>query len=204
MMPQNYPTIPNQVNNTTANLMNPYPQPSPLVVAPANQLNMAAKNMQSNIIHNQEKLYHKQLTKQLELENQRLRDERINNELKEIKEAIKQPHANDGGAVNVNVVQTVGNTTEPKTDIVVVKDTSGRLKIPSGSYSLYLCLNIFLPGVGTMVAGCQYGNTSDIGDRTGELICHGVTQLLTCFLIFGWIWAIMEATKYFEKGVCGC
>ena len=121
----------------------------------------------------------------------------------EIKEAVKQPHANNSGAVNVNVVQKVGNTTEPIT-AVVVKDTSGRLKIPSGSYSLYLCLNIFLPGVGTMVAGCQYGNTSDIGDRTGELICHGVTQLLTCFLIFGWIWAIMEATKYFEKGVFGC
>ena len=60
-MSQNYPPVPYQQNNTTANLMNPYPYPppTPLIVAPSNQINQAAKNMETNIIQNQDKLYNK-------------------------------------------------------------------------------------------------------------------------------------------------
>ena len=60
-----------------------------------------------------------------------------------------------------------------------------------------------MPGIGTIVEGAMFGKaTANHADRTGELICHGVVQLLTWALIFGWIWAIMEASRYFEIGVC--
>ena len=205
MMAQNYPTLPNQMNNTAANLMTPYPQPPPLVaqppvvVAPANQVNMAAKNMESNIIHNQKEIYQKQEIKRLETENQKLQNKLLSNKIENLEKKIEDNNKKGGDVI---VIQGAGVVTPPTPP--VMKDPSGRLKMPQGSYCLYLCLNIFLPGVGTLVAACQYGNTPDIGDRTNELICHGVGQICSCILIFGWIWAILEATRHFEKGVCGC
>ena len=171
-MAQNYP-----MNNTAANLMNPYQQPPPLVVVPPNQINMAAKNMESNIIHNQEKYYHKQETNRLKDEVDKLRNEKIINEIKNLKEDIndikRAPTQNTGNPnIIVNVQQQQQQQQQQGPAVVAI--TNGRLKYDSGSYCLFLCLNIFLPGVGTMVAGCQYGKTSDIGDRT------------------------------FEKGTCGC
>ena len=207
MMAQNYPTLPNQMNNTAANLMTPYPQPPPLVaqpplvVAPANQVNMAAKNMESNIIHNQKEIYHKQEIKRLETENQKLQNKLLSNKIENLEKKIEDNNKKGGDII---VIQGGGGGVVTEPNPPVMKDPSGRLKMPQGSYCLYLCLNIFLPGVGTLVAACQYGNTPDIGDRTNELICHGVGQICSCILIFGWIWAILEATRHFEKGVCGC
>ena len=208
MMAQNYPTLPNQMNNTAANLMTPYPQPPPLVaqppvvVAPANQVNMAAKNMEQNIIHNQKELYQKQRIQTLEAENQKLHNKILTDKIDNLEKKLEDKNNKDG---NIIIIPGAGVVTPPtQVEPVVMKDPSGRLKMPQGSYCLYLCLNIFLPGVGTLVAACQYGNTPDIGDRTNELICHGVGQICSCILIFGWIWAILEATRHFEKGVCGC
>jgi len=208
MMAQNYPTLPNQMNNTAANLMTPYPQPPPLVaqppvvVAPANQVNMVAKNMEQNIIHNQKELYQKQRIQTLEAENQKLHNKILTDKIDNLEKKLEDKNNKDG---NIIIIPTGGVVTPPtQVEPVVMKDPSGRLKMPQGSYCLYLCLNIFLPGVGTLVAACQYGNTPDIGDRTNELICHGIGQICSCILIFGWIWAILEATRHFEKGVCGC
>ena len=207
MMAQNYPTLPNQMNNTAANLMTPYPQPPPLVaqppvvVAPANQVNMAAKNMEQNIINNQKEIYHKQEIKRLETENQKLQNKLLSNKIENLEKKIEDNNKKGGDII---VIQGGGGGVVTEPNPPVMKDPSGRLKMPQGSYCLYLCLNIFLPGVGTLVAACQYGNTPDIGDRTNELICHGVGQICSCILIFGWIWAILEATRHFEKGVCGC
>ena len=208
MMAQNYPTLPNQMNNTATNLMTPYPQPPPLVaqpplvVAPANQVNMVAKNMEQNIIHNQKELYQKQRIQTLEAENQKLHNKILTDKIDNLEKKLEDKNNKDG---NIIIIPTGGVVTPPtQVEPVVMKDPSGRLKMPQGSYCLYLCLNIFLPGVGTLVAACQYGNTPDIGDRTNELICHGVGQICSCILIFGWIWAILEATRHFEKGVCGC
>lgn len=168
-----------------------------------------------------------QLEKELEelkAKNKELENKMLRKEIKSIKEAneeqnklnlemqritmlltmMNQVTKNQPNNNNINI--TVGQTTEaPKIErpIVAVPKT-GRLTYPDSSYCLFLCLNIFLPGVGTIVAGVQYGHTSDIGNRKDELICHGVVQLLTSILIFGWAWAIMEASKYFEKDVCGC
>ena len=63
-------------------------------------------------------------------------------------------------------------------------------------------LNLFLSGVGSIVAGILYGKTSRLGDRTGNLICHGIAQLIFAITIFGWVWAIRDALNYFACGSC--
>ena len=138
----------------------------------------------------------------MEAENQKLHNKILTDKIDNLEKKLEDKNNKDG---NIIIIPTGGVVTPPtQVEPVVMKDPSGRLKMPQGSYCLYLCLNIFLPGVGTLVAACQYGNTPDIGDRTNELICHGVGQICSCILIFGWIWAILEATRHFEKGVCGC
>ena len=194
-MSQNYPPQQYPVNNTSANLMNPYQYPPPpLIVASPNQIKNAAKNMESNIIVHQDKLYHKQEKDHLK---EKIEDLRFKNLEDKIDNLNQVNRTQTGGPIIVNVQQQQQTTTATETKVVIVNT---RLKYSSGYFCLFLCLNIFFPGVGTMVAACLFGNTSDIGDRTGEIICHGVVQLLCTFFIFGWIWAILDAVRYFEGG----
>ncbi len=51
-----------------------------------------------------------------------------------------------------------------------------------------LIVNIFLPGVGSMISGCI------IGQNVGKsYILEGVFQLLTAPCIIGWIWSIFSS-----------
>ena len=192
-MSQNYPPVPYQQNNTTANLMNPYPYPppTPLIVAPSNQINQAAKNMETNIIQNQDKLYNK-------AEKERLKDKIQDLQFKNLENKIDNLARTQTQAGQQQQVVIV-NQTPPSQQTVIV---TSKLKYSSGMYCLFLCLNIFLPGIGTIVAGIMYGKTAETGNRTGEVVCHGVCQFFLSILIFGWIWAIMDAVKYFEAGTC--
>lgn len=81
------------------------------------------------------------------------------------------------------------------------KDT--KLKIPKTAWIAIIIVNTILPGVGTMIAGCLYGDTPECGDRTGKVLCRGIVQLSTCLFIIGWIWSIKDALYYFEQGNCG-
>jgi hypothetical protein len=81
------------------------------------------------------------------------------------------------------------------------KDT--KLKIPKTPWIAIIIVNTILPGVGTMIAGCLYGDTPECGDRTGKVLCRGIVQLATCLFIIGWIWSIKDALYYFEQGNCG-
>jgi len=49
---------------------------------------------------------------------------------------------------------------------------------------ILLFINIFFPGIGTMIVGCM-----DI-KNPGYFLCWGLFQLLTAFLLIGWILAI--------------
>ena len=193
-MSQNYPPVPYQQNNTTANLMNPYPYPppTPLIVAPSNQINQAAKNMETNIIQNQDKLYNK-------AEKERQKDKIQDLQFKNLENKIDNLARTQTQAGQQQQVVIV-NQTPPSRQTVIV--ATSKLKYSSGMYCLFLCLNIFLPGIGTIVAGIMYGKTAETGNRTGEVVCHGVCQFFLSILIFGWIWAIMDAVKYFEGGCC--
>ena len=48
-----------------------------------------------------------------------------------------------------------------------------------------LIINIFFPGFGTII-GALVGKTSEVGLQ----IVIGIIQLLTAWLLIGWIWAI--------------
>ena len=59
-----------------------------------------------------------------------------------------------------------------------------------------LILNIipFTSGVGTMVSAC-----ANKGDFNGSALCFGILQLLTAFLLVGWIWSIVHGVWIFQK-----
>mmetsp|Transcript_7227 Transcript_7227/g.22204 ORF Transcript_7227/g.22204 Transcript_7227/m.22204 type:complete len:96 (-) Transcript_7227:106-393(-) len=56
---------------------------------------------------------------------------------------------------------------------------------------LILLLNIFLPGIGSIVTGVSKSKTSTI--------IVGVLQLLTSWIIVGWIWSIWWGILIYQK-----
>ena len=64
-------------------------------------------------------------------------------------------------------------------------------------YYLLLFLNIFFPGVGTIIAAIGWGNTCKNKNRTKELLLRGILQILTSIFIIGWIQSIFDAINYF-------
>ena len=72
-------------------------------------------------------------------------------------------------------------------------DFPSRLKYSRGIYYLILILNICLPGSGTIIAGCGWGN-----NRRRELIFRGIIQFFTTIFLVGWIQAIHDACYYFK------
>ena len=147
--------------------------------------------METNIIQNQDKLYNK-------AEKERLKDKIQDLQFKNLENKIDNLARTQTQAGQQQQVVIV-NQTPPQQTVIVA---TSKLKYSSGMYCLFLCLNIFLPGIGTIVAGIMYGKTAETGNRTGEVVCHGVCQFFLSILIFGWIWAIMDAVKYFEAGCC--
>ena len=72
-------------------------------------------------------------------------------------------------------------------------DSTSRLKYSRGIYYLILILKICLPGSGTIIAGCGWGN-----NRRRELIFRGIIQFFTTIFLVGWIQAIHDACYYFK------
>lgn len=54
-------------------------------------------------------------------------------------------------------------------------------KVSETSALLILITNLFMPGIGTVVAGIIDGNGTNI-----KLVIYGVLQLI--IVVFGWIW----------------
>ena len=189
-------------NNFPPNYLVPTGPPNPMVVAQPSQIKNYANEMVNKIKENQEKMDRENEVKRLK---EKLDDEKFKRLETLIKEKNSGPQ-NINISPNINVTGAQANANANATNIgvgVIAVDSRGRLEYSTGYFCLFLCLNIFLPGIGTIVAGAMFGKaTATHADRTGELICHGVVQLLTCAFIFGWIWAIMEASRYFEIGVC--
>eukprot|EP00727_Mastigamoeba_balamuthi_P007023 m51a1_g2941 hypothetical protein (89) ;mRNA; f:603055-603754 len=69
----------------------------------------------------------------------------------------------------------------------IVEHTIG-LKTPGkGLVGLILgIVNILLPGIGVIIAGAIDGGEGGVVD-----IIIGLIQLVTCWLVIGWIWAIV-------------
>jgi hypothetical protein len=71
-----------------------------------------------------------------------------------------------------------------KNDIPVVTKTIGLI---------LLIVNIFLPGVGTMISACVGSGCK------WEQIIVGICQSFTSFLIIGWIWSIWWGIVIVQK-----
>ena len=82
-------------------------------------------------------------------------------------------------------------------DSFIILKTFWKLYYSLKIFYIILFLNIFLPGVGTIIAGIGWGKTCQYKNRTCELIIRGIFQFLTFFLIFGWIQSIRDANNYF-------
>tara|TARA_B110000503_G_C6868096_1_gene297518 strand:- start:317 stop:556 length:240 start_codon:yes stop_codon:yes gene_type:complete len=63
------------------------------------------------------------------------------------------------------------------------------IKLDSQMALVVLILSIFAPGFSTIVAGVL----SKDDDKQKSAIIVGIIQILTSFILIGWIWAIMNA-----------
>lgn len=146
---------------------------------------------------------------------ERLKEKQRESETREMREMLQMnmhvglhnlSSNKNGGGVNINNNNNNNNNNNLGGGQAVVVNTyvvdDGRLTYPFGMYCLFLLLNLILPGVGSILAGILYGKTSKRGDRTGNIICHGIGQLIFAITIFGWIWAIRDALNYFALGSC--
>ena len=78
------------------------------------------------------------------------------------------------------------------------KTYSKRLYYNIKIYYIILFLNIFFPGIGTIIVAIGWGNTCKYKDRTKELLLRGIIQILTIIFLIGWVKAIFDAINYFE------
>ena len=70
-------------------------------------------------------------------------------------------------------------------------DTAINRTSPGMAYAC-LCLNIFFPGVGTMVNSCM-------GPFTGIGFLYGLIQLFFFWTLVGWVWAILYGVEIVRK-----
>jgi hypothetical protein len=60
---------------------------------------------------------------------------------------------------------------------------------------ILLIINIFLPGIGTIIAGIQCERRRR---RNFNIIC-GILQLLLAIILIGWIWSIIWGILIYKR-----
>ena len=68
------------------------------------------------------------------------------------------------------------------------------IKLSSMMGLIVLILAMFLPGWSTIIAGVVAGS-----DYLMASIVIGVLQILTCWFLVGWLWAIYDGFKIFSN-----
>jgi len=193
----------------------PNAPPSNVPVQPVNQF----VNVNQNVPNQQNELLLQKILEQqnnMMKENERIRQENekkayeqrihdlekqnMENQLKHIKELTL---AKDSGREIIINNNNNNNNVNNNINANVILVPSTKLQYGFGIYCLILFLNICMPGIGTLVAAFGWGRTV-IPDKTGKLICHGIFQLATCIIIYGWIWAVVDALNSFEDGHWAC
>ncbi len=80
-----------------------------------------------------------------------------------------------------------------------VRTVGGRVipKLSPTMASGVLLLNIFFPGLGTMVVGCYISEKNSESENKNEVCCGwfciGLLQMIFASCIFGWVWSIIAA-----------
>ena len=114
--------------------------------------------------------------------------------VKEIKEREIEIRKNDNIFNNNNNFNNNNINELPKFNKTYSKRLYYNIKI----YYIILFLNIFFPGIGTIIVAIGWGNTCKYKDRTKELLLRGILQILTIIFLVGWVQAIFDAINYFE------
>ena len=131
-----------------------------------------------------------------------LEKQNVENQLSHIRDLTLAKDSGRGIIINNNNNNNNNNVNSNiNANVILVPST--KLQYGFGIYCLILFLNICMPGIGTLVAAFGWGRTV-IPDKTGKLICHGIFQMATCFIIYGWIWAVVDALNSFEDGHWAC
>ena len=137
----------------------------------------------------------------LKKENENLRHQQLMNQVQANKEIL-------GAQINGIRSQqpiNINNVNDVKTDVKVNVNVNSRRRLifSTEAFCALLLLNIFFPGIGTIVAGVLYGNTV-FPSKTANLICRGIIQMATYPIVIGWIWALCDAINSFEDGHLIC
>ena len=182
----NYPNIPtNQMIQYPPNIQNPQILDSNALLA--------------QICKGQEEQKNREKDKEIQDLKDRLNEERIkqlqsdNNQILANQRMVALMINRGNGDNNININNNNNNV---NTNIVGVGYGLTKLNIPGGMWCIIFLINLFLPGLGTIIAGIMYGKTVN-PDRTGVVICHGITQIITFLTIIGWIWALIDTVHYF-------
>jgi len=68
------------------------------------------------------------------------------------------------------------------------------VKLPRRTAIVILCLNVFLPGFGTFIAGLYGG-----GEVVFNNLIVGILQGLLSLILVGWIWSIYTGYCIYEE-----
>ena len=77
---------------------------------------------------------------------------------------------------------------QPAQQTIIIIEKSSYPSVNKCLALIILILNIFCPGIGTIIMGCSSQNC-------GEWVCTGLLQILLFPLLIGWIWAICTGVK---------
>ena len=97
---------------------------------------------------------------------------------------------------------TITNEDIRETESSEDNNISLKLNYSKSVFYFILFLNIFLPGIGTIIAGIGWGKKCENKNRTKELIIRGIIQFFTFIFLVGWIQGIIDAWNYFEINIC--
>ena len=167
--------------------------------------NINTNELLLQLMQQQQKEKEEREKKELAKEIEKLKEERMLSEMRNIKDVVMATKSQGNINVNTNVNNQNQNTLGGNVPITYQQVSySNRLVIDGCMWFVFLLLNLCFGGVGTILAGVYYGHTAMNGiDRRGELVCRGIIQIL-CFpcFFFGNIWGFVEAVHSFESGHC--
>ena len=196
---QQYPQPLNQFVNVNQPM--PNPQNDLLVKILEQQNNMMKEN--ERIRREAEKEKHEAEKKGYEKIIHDLEQKQITSEISHLKDLQLATQSKEPVMINNVNTNTNTNFNANINQVAVPVVAVTKLQYGFGPFCLLLLLNMCCPGSGTIVAGCVWGRTV-IPDKTGQLICKGIFQLITTFIFIGWIWAVVDALNRFEDGHCFC
>ena len=190
--------------------MNPGNPAVPVTLGVSNHLppNNSSNELLLKILEKQKEEKDERKIHEYEKEIARLKEKNMDKEFEKLRDMMLMQASSKQGNININ------NNTNTNTNVNQNQVVSGvavapvvysdRLEINGFSWCLILILNLFLGGVGTIIAGVKYGHTAvNKKDRKGDLVCRGLGQIaLVLLCCVGNIWGVIDAIYSFESGHC--